>query len=199
MIELPRGILSRLETMDTSAAERFALGAVAMTAFEPYSVGVTEIVKRAGIIPDAAPVVESLGGDDLCSKAWTAIPPQLKFAAIHGFAAPMLTEVLFRGVTQDMILSRFLGNVVIPSKQKFLDSFKGKVLRVTLTAALYSAVNLRDVNLMSDPAAQAKAVSDFVVGLGLGAIKASNAGLVGAMGGAVAHRMFSLVPELLRC
>lgn len=119
-----------------------------------------------------------------------------------GVGFPIIEEILFRGLVQDVLLTRipkFVLKKVLPGKETALDTRIAKAARITLTAALFSASHLTNSGLFADSYISMQLVATFALGIGLGILKESKAGLLGTMGGHIAHNMIAIAPNLWSC
>lgn len=119
-----------------------------------------------------------------------------------GVGIPIVEEIVFRGLIQDVLLTRipkYVIKKIAPGKETALDTRIAKAARITLTAALFSAAHLANSGFFADSYVSMQLVATFVGGIGLGILKESNAGLLGAMGGHIANNMIAIAPALWSC
>jgi hypothetical protein len=119
-----------------------------------------------------------------------------------GVGIPIAEEILFRGLIQDVLLTRvpkYVIRKIAPGKETALDTRIAKAARITLTAALFSAAHLANSGFFADSYVSMQLVSTFVGGIGLGILKESKVGLLGAMGGHIANNMIAIAPTLWAC
>src|SRR5262249_16943381 len=86
-----------------------------------------------------------------------------------GLCAPIIEEMVFRGLIQEVLLKRipkYVIKKISPGKEIALDSTIAKATRIALTAALFSACHLANIGSM--PNVSAQLVATFVAGIGLG-------------------------------
>jgi membrane protease YdiL (CAAX protease family) len=118
------------------------------------------------------------------------------------FAVPLLEELFFRQFLQGYILKKFsnfvIKNCVSQVKSPMIDKID-KVARVALTAGLFSLCHLNNEGQGSDAQLQGQLVHTFVVGLGLGWLKESEAGLLGAVGAHMANNAIASMEYLMSC
>lgn len=134
--------------------------------------------------------------------SFTASDVKNSNALSFGILRPLGEELAFRGLLQDVLLKRvtkWAVKKIAPEKEKALDSPAAKVIRVLLSAAAFSAYQLHQTNPSFGAVGSARFVQAFVLGLGLGWLKESSAGLGGSLGLHVAHAFYSLRPLLLSC
>lgn len=119
-----------------------------------------------------------------------------------GVIAPLLEEVLFRGLMQDVLLTRipkFIVKKIAPGRETALDSSVAKAARITLTAAAFSAFHLQNQGLFADSYVTMQLVAAFAMGIGFGMLKESKAGLLGSVGAHMANNFAAIAPMLWNC
>lgn len=119
-----------------------------------------------------------------------------------GIGAPIYEEVIFRGLIQDVLLTKipkYIVKKILPGQETALDTKIAKAARITLTAALFSASHLTNAGTFGDSYVQMQLVSTFVGGIGLGILKESKAGLLGAIGAHMTNNMIAISPVLWSC
>jgi hypothetical protein len=121
---------------------------------------------------------------------------------MEGIGMPIVEEIVFRGLIQDVLLTRipkYVIRKIAPGKEIALDTKIAKVARITLTAALFSATHLANSGFLADSHVSKQLVAAIVAGIGLGILKESNAGLLGAIGGHIANNIIAIAPALWGC
>lgn len=122
--------------------------------------------------------------------------------ATAGVALPLLEEIAFRGLIQDLLLKRFpkyVVNKVAPGKETCVDSNIAKAARIALTAAAFSTYHLTNKGFFTDSYISMQLVATFGLGIGLGVIKESKSGLQGAIGAHMANNVMAMLPTLMSC
>lgn len=117
-------------------------------------------------------------------------------------AAPLCEEVIFRGLIQDVLLKRipkYFVKKIAPGKETSLDSNISKVVRITLTAALFSAAHLSNSKIAADSYVSMNLIATFVLGIGCGVLKETKAGLLGAVGAHMNNNIFAISSTLWSC
>jgi len=113
-------------------------------------------------------------------------PEYLKGEAIGFFTGAALEEeILFRGLIQNVCLTRipkFVIKKISPGKETILDTTMAKAARILITSAAFSAYHLRNKGIFSDSYVSMQLVATFMMGIGFGLLKESQAGLAGAIG-----------------
>lgn len=117
---------------------------------------------------------------------------------------PIVEEVIFRGLIQDVMLKRvpkYLIKKIAPGKETALDSTIAKITRITLTAALFSASHLSNLEALPDSYVSAQVVGTFVMGIGWGALKEfePKGGLLSSIGAHITQNLGGISPILLSC
>ncbi|MDP1836370.1 MAG: CPBP family intramembrane metalloprotease [Chlamydiales bacterium] len=130
--------------------------------------------------------------------------PLLKAALLEGIGinAPIIEEVIFRGLIQDVFLTRvpkYIAKKIAPGTETALDSNIAKVARIVLTAVLFSAIHIPNYGALPSSYVDMQLASTFVLGIVLGALKESRAGLLGAMGAHITNNIIAISPILLSC
>lgn len=118
-----------------------------------------------------------------------------------GVYGPIIEELLFRGLIQDVLLTRipkYVIKKIAPGKETALDTRVAQATRITLAAALFSAAHLTNSD-MPDSYVSMQLVATFVGGIALGILKESKAGLLGAMGCHIGGNMIAITPDLWIC
>lgn len=126
--------------------------------------------------------------------AW--ILPQLINSCVY---VPINEEILFRGILQGGILKsipRYIVKKYVPGKESHLDSKIAKLARVTLTAALFSAIHLSNLETHGEEHVRRQLIGTFFLGLCTGILKETKAGLVGAIG---AHIGYNTYAQVMNC
>ncbi len=127
---------------------------------------------------------------------------KVQAVAVMGLDAPISEEILFRGLIQDLLLTRvpkYIIAKIAPGKETALDTRMAMAARIILTSALFSAAHLQNKGILSDSYVATQLVTTFVVGIGFGALKESKAGLLGSIGAHMAHNMLATAPILWSC
>lgn len=122
--------------------------------------------------------------------------------AIAGVGVPIFEEIIFRDLIQNFFLTwipKYVIKKIAPGKETILDTRIAQAARIILTAALFSAAHLGNSKYFADAVVSMQLVTTFVGGIGLGILKESKAGLLGAMGGHMANNMSAIAPQLWSC
>lgn len=119
-----------------------------------------------------------------------------------GVLGPVQEEIFFRYLVQDVLFTKipkYIVKKITPGRETtFFDSSTAKAIRITLTAAAFSAIHL--FNKGEPPSIiKIQVVSTFAMGIGFGIVKESKAGLLGSIGAHMAFNFVALMPELLSC
>lgn len=130
------------------------------------------------------------------------------------FRAPIIEELLYRGLIQDVLLTRipkFVIKKFAPGKEALLDTNYAKAARIVLSAAIFAADHLSQANLQNSSSATigqdvilnastAHQVSlGFLTGIGLGIIKESRAGILGSIAAHMTNNSPTLIQALRAC
>jgi hypothetical protein len=119
-----------------------------------------------------------------------------------GCIFPVAEEITFRGLIQDVCLKKitqpFLKKIFPNTQTSLLTAFD-KVTRVTIAAGLFSACHLQNTAIFDDEYVRGQLIHTFVMGLGLGVLKESNAGILGAIGAHIANNFAAISPVLMTC
>ncbi|MBA3815263.1 MAG: CPBP family intramembrane metalloprotease [Parachlamydiaceae bacterium] len=133
----------------------------------------------------------------------TALGTQLNSFHSDVLIAPLWEELLFRGFIQDVLLTRIPKYIIkknIPGKEAIIDSSISKIARITLSAALFSVAHMNNKGAMPDAYVYAQMANAFILGIGLGVVKESNAGLLGSIGAHMSHNFaVTAVQVLMNC
>lgn len=119
-----------------------------------------------------------------------------------GIIAPIQEEIFFRGLMQDILLTRipkYMIKKIAPGKETSLDSTAAKAVRIALTAFIFSIAHFTNKGLFSDSYVTAQVIGSFIFGIGLGMIKDSKAGLLGAIGAHMTNNIIIESPILMKC
>jgi hypothetical protein len=116
-----------------------------------------------------------------------------------GICIPIQEEILFRYLLQDVILTQLPKQFLSSNRQKALDSTTAKVTRILITSTLFSLYHLNNLGKLPDSVLSEQLVRTFILGIGCGILKESDAGLIGAISAHAANNILSLVPFLLKC
>ena len=123
-------------------------------------------------------------------------------ATTMGVIAPLSEEILFRGLMQDVLLTRipkYIVKKIAPGRETVLDSSIAQAARIALTAAAFSAFHLQNQGVFSDSYVSMQLVATFAMGIGFGILKDSKAGLLGSIGAHMANNFVALAPTLWGC
>lgn len=132
----------------------------------------------------------------------TVFSVKASLVTVIGIVAPIFEEVVFRCLIQNVLLKdvpKFIVKHIAPGRETALDSNIATLARVALTAALFSAYHLTNSGLMADSIVSTQIVATLVMGIGFGALKESNAGLLGAIGAHVTNNILAISPQLWSC
>lgn len=226
LTRMANGVTSGVKRFGQGAAGGALFGAAALAAQELLLLGTG--TSRLSIYQEVATKVRGLVGIQLNVESilnadcplkefvgqwnialWMAPQAHLSVLSIKtlvfgiaGVAFPLLEEIAYRGLVQDIILKRipkFIVKKVAKGNESFLDSHIAKVARIAITTALFSAMHLMNRSVMADFSVNLQVAATFVGGIGLGILKESNPGLLGAIGAHFAWNVVGLSPVLLSC
>lgn len=106
---------------------------------------------------------------------------------------PIYEEIIYRGYYQDFILTRVpnycFKNLTLT--KNLLDSKIVKLARITFVSYLFAKEHLEGP--LPDDYKKAQAIGAFTMGIGLGLLKESKPGLLGAIGAHFSHNLFVLM------
>lgn len=110
-------------------------------------------------------------------------------------AAPVLEEIAFRGIIQDLLLKRLVKKAVVKIAPQHADKVDSKIytgVRILLTSAAFAYIHTYNAAVMPDSYVDMQVVATFFKGIGFGVLKES-VGLASSIG---AHAMNNLVAAL---
>jgi membrane protease YdiL (CAAX protease family) len=128
--------------------------------------------------------------------AWKTVAPS---AIILGGIGE---ELIFRGVVQDLLLTKLLAKAikkVSPNNASWVDTKTAKVFRIAITSALFAAAHLITNTEEIPLGIKYQAFNALVGGFILGAIKESRLGLIGSIGCHMMHNAISSGQVYLQC
>lgn len=111
-------------------------------------------------------------------------------------------EILFRGLIQDVCLTRipkYVIKKISPGKEALLDTTIAKAARILITAAAFSAYHLGNKGVLSDAYVSTQLVATFMMGIGFGLLKESQAGLTGSVAAHITNNLVAVIPTLQSC
>lgn len=132
----------------------------------------------------------------------TVFAEKVKTAWAGGFTIPITEELIFRGLVQDVLLTRlpkYIIKKIAPGQESLLDSTTAKIIRVALTSALFSSAHIVNIGVLPGSYVSMQLVATFVMGIYLGALKESKAGLLGSIGAHISNNIMALIPNLMQC
>jgi|GEM_PF-6874779 membrane protease YdiL (CAAX protease family) len=136
------------------------------------------------------------------NKHLTPLIMKISAALMTGVIVPLQEEIFFRGLLQDVLLTRipkFIVKKIAPGNETVLDTTIAKAARILLTSAAFSAAHLSNEGVESDSFVAVQLVSAFMIGIGFGLLKESKAGLLGSIAAHMVHNFAALAPTLLDC
>jgi len=113
---------------------------------------------------------------------------------------PVLEELIFRLMIQDIFLRRLLGKAIqaiSPQNASWVDSRIGKTFRIILSAALFGAFHL--IGTEGQTVFKFQAFYAFAGGCFLGAIKESRLGLAGSIGCHMSNNILASLDVYANC
>jgi len=128
--------------------------------------------------------------------AWKIMAPTAVIAGGIG------EELVFRGVVQDVLLTKLLGKAikkVSPNNASWVDTKTAKVFRIAITSALFAAGHLITNTDEIPLGIKYQAFNALAMGFILGAIKESRLGLIGSIGCHMMHNAISSGQIYLQC
>ena len=111
-------------------------------------------------------------------------------APISIIGAGIGEELVFRGVVQDLILTKLLGKAIktiSPENASWIDTKTAKIFRIVITSALFAGAHLITGTDEIPSGIKFQAFSALVTGFILGAVKESRLGLMGSIGCHMMH------------
>jgi len=189
----PSGLCARLAYGTANCIKLFGFGIAAAGIGTPLTVGIVNISQLLGYVPD-------VDLETMC-KLKPMIANPIGGAAI-GLIIPIAEEILFRGLVQDVLLTRIPKYIVkktLPGKETVFDAKIAQAVRIILTAALFSAAHSLNDGTLPDSYVKAQLIATFVGGVGLGVLKESASGLLSAIGGHSANNLASIAYTLYIC
>lgn len=117
------------------------------------------------------------------------------------FRAPILEEILFRGLLQDILLDRFVRwtvNKLGLNDSKWTSSKAYTAGRILITSALFSYVHSFNSAHFTDEYVAEQIKQSFFAGLFFGLIKESPLGLAGSIGAHMINNVIAMLPLLMR-
>ncbi len=179
------------------SAKQFLIGVVSTAIIAPLVIAGSFIAQNTGLI-------EKQARQFTCPTNLTQGILGLKTSTIlsTGCLVPIFEEFIFRELIQEELLTklpRYIIKNVSPGNEIIMDSQAAKIARITITTTLFSAYHL--INLATFPSNYVKAqmVATSILGIGLGILKESSAGLTGSLGCHMAYNLTSLLPYLVYC
>jgi membrane protease YdiL (CAAX protease family) len=128
-----------------------------------------------------------------CGISLTAAAIKAHTLASTVIIYPILEEVFFRQLIQTIILPPYTKRImrfIRPAGSFQLNNIIDKVVRILITAALFSSFHLQNKKIWDDSTVDVQVLSAFVFGIGLGIVKESRAGILGSI---VAHMVNNLI------
>lgn len=206
----PQGLCSRLACGMASCLDHFNLGVGSAAIIIPVSGGVSYLAGKAGLIQVISShlgLIKKVAASDAIGNLMNGLVLQIgssiprKYQSVFALqvglgnvGVPIAEEILFRGLIQDLLLTRipkYVIKKIAPGKEKALDTKIVRAICIIITAAHFSATHLVDSEILDDSFSSKLLVSTFVGGIGLGILKESKAGLLGAIGCHIANNMIS--------
>lgn len=114
--------------------------------------------------------------------------------------APIAEEIVFRFLIQDVILTRIpkcLIKRIMPGQETILDSKIAKVVRIILTASLFSLVHFGNLGTYPVAYVTVQVFASFFSGIGYGVLKESKWGLLATIGAHCINNTVAVICTLL--
>lgn len=129
-------------------------------------------------------------------EAWKIMAPT---AIIFGGIGE---ELIFRGVMQDLLLTKLLGKAikkVSSNNASWVDTKTAKIFRIAITSALFAGMHLITNTEEAPLGIKYQAFNALAMGFILGAIKESRLGLIGSIGCHMMHNAISSGQIYFQC
>lgn len=195
--------------------KKISLSAAAVFISMPARFGIALAVCKSGLISET-PISQIVNSSTFLNKAYAisecigyvniSIFNEMRklsgdFAKVdllaNGIFIPIFEEIVFRGLIQDVMLTRipkYVVSKILPGRETILDSKMAKVARIIIAALLFSTVgHAYNCIYVADYVVKMQMVGALIAGLGLGMIKESNAGLLGSIGAHAFNNMIGVL------
>ncbi len=182
-----QSLCSRLAYGAANCVKRLGLGIASASIMTPLQVSHNLLASYAGLLPEI-----SVNDSADLRRTIEQMPGGTVAAVLH---APIFEELLFRGLLQDVLLTRipkYALSKISPGSEKALDSNVAIAARIVFTSAAFSLMHLVNQGILPNSVIANQLLSTFVVGIGLGIIK-EKIGFLGAIGAHIAHNSLSMM------
>lgn len=186
-------LCSRLMYGAINCVKRFGIGLAAAVIGTPLTIGIVKIAQISGFVPDI--------DQEMIGKL-KPMMTNLVGLAVIGLIVPIIEEIFFRGIVQDVLLTRipkYLVKKTLLGKEIVFDTLIIKTFRIILTASLFAVAHTFNDGTFPDSYVKIQLVAAFVGGIGLGVLKESRFGLLSAIGAHSANNFGAMAYTLYVC
>ncbi len=127
---------------------------------------------------------------------------KIDFFLVAVVVGPILEELLFRDLVQDVLLTRipkYIISKISPGHESLVDSKIAALSRIALTAAAFSASHLFNYGIIENEYVKIQVITTFFNGLIYGLVRESRAGLTGTIAAHMTNNLFASLPILWAC
>lgn len=206
-LDSPRGLCSRLAYGVANCAIRIGIGAAFSNVWLPDlpfrdACPFDEVRAFAHKACPLQEFIHSVNLERNFLPHLTVLDFKINIFMEYCIASPIREEIMYRGLHQDVLFTRvpkWILKQIAPSKVHYLDSTTAKVIRIALTAFLFSLAHIGNFGSMSDDYVARQLFTTLVYGVVLGALKESRVGLLGCISSHVVNNLSAFAPFLWSC